>query len=635
MAESRPERDSSQNLLCPLCLDIFDDPTLLECKHTFCRRCLQQYDKCHSQQTYMVCPLCRESTTLQDGRVESLPANNAIKGLADDFRDSLDGLNTIFEDQSQCTACKSKEVAVSFCYECDNHMCEKCHHCHEHLSSLFLNHHVVSMQDVSQGKASIQQQSEKCLVHRQEKKDLFCEQCAVHVCLKCVIVAHRDHKIKNLQDFEGELQEKVNDLSTQCKTRKSEYEKNIHELEMRRKNMHDSFQKFRSEVRAECSKRIQLLQEREQTLIRILDEMHASLDEELDHLKTCDRQKIKNMATLATLITTDRDKFKQLEAESLAAHSLLCRELEDLLKINADPSNAKHVEESACSDVMAFSPFDSTVDIGKMKLTIKVDVTISLPDTVLYLTAKSANTVAVGYSNVGYIDVIDLSDTSTRKQLPNCPSYSPRFSVAFQKNGTLVTSTGSSYSTVYRYSPDGSSVENLNLSGPGVGSYFPAVNIGVSGDIIIANGSNQVYIFDPTEGKLKLTVNTKENTPMQGVETKSQLLVTSSCYITSPSVVTVYDKEGNAGNSVKGLSGEYLYVAVDDKDRVYVANVTSSRLRLSIYIIEGLDLKEWIQFEDIQNLNLNNSRRGFIWLSSGRLALSCLSRLYLLWIPRL
>ncbi|XP_071496540.1 uncharacterized protein [Diadema antillarum] len=602
MAESRPERDSSQNLLCPLCLDIFDDPTQLDCKHTFCRHCLQQYDKCHSQQTYMVCPLCRESTILQDGRVESLPANNAIKGLADTFRDSLDGLNTIFEDQPQCTACKSKEVAVSFCYDCDNHMCEKCHHCHEHLSSLFVNHHVVSMQDVCQGKASIQQQSEKCLVHRQEKKDLFCEQCSVHVCLKCVIVAHRDHKIKNLQDFETELQEKVNDLSTQCKTRK-----------------------------AECSKRIQLLQERERKLIRILDEMHASLDEELDHLKACDRQKIKNMATLATLITTDRDKFKQLEAESLAAHSLLCKELEDLLKINADPSNAKHVEESACSDVMAFSPFDSPVDIGKIKIKIKVDVTISLPYSVNCLTAKSKS-IAVGYSNAGHIDVIDLSDTSTRKQLPNCPPYSPRCSVAFQHNGTLVTSTSQSTSTMYRYLPDGTSAANLDLIG---GEYYPTVSISVSGEIIVANGSNKVYIFDPTEGKLKLTVNTKENQPLQAIETKSQLLVTSTCQDTDPTVVTVYDKEGNAGNSIKGVSGEYLCVAVDDKDRVYVANVTSSRLRLSIYIIEGLDLKEWIQFEEIQNLNINGSYPGFIWLSSGRLALSCYSSLHLLWIPRL
>ena len=113
----------------------------------------------------------------------------------------------------KCTACKRQEEAVSFCQTCNSYLCEQCLTSHQNLSVMFEAHEIVSVQDIINGKVSISHLSEKCFIHKQENKDMFCEDCKVHVCLKCVIVGHQFHKIKNQADFEQELRLKVNVVS--------------------------------------------------------------------------------------------------------------------------------------------------------------------------------------------------------------------------------------------------------------------------------------------------------------------------------------------------------------------------------------------------------------------------------------
>ncbi|XP_049325678.1 E3 ubiquitin-protein ligase TRIM39-like isoform X1 [Astyanax mexicanus] len=49
-----------QHLLCPICLEIFTDPVLLSCGHSFCRTCLQQS---WTQSPGRECPVCRRRSS--------------------------------------------------------------------------------------------------------------------------------------------------------------------------------------------------------------------------------------------------------------------------------------------------------------------------------------------------------------------------------------------------------------------------------------------------------------------------------------------------------------------------------------------------------------------------------------------
>ena len=82
---------SSQNLVCPLCLEIYEDATVLTCGHTFCRKCLRKYDVSRQDVANVVCPVCRRTIELTDARVEGLPSNVSVNGFVDDYRNEYGG----------------------------------------------------------------------------------------------------------------------------------------------------------------------------------------------------------------------------------------------------------------------------------------------------------------------------------------------------------------------------------------------------------------------------------------------------------------------------------------------------------------------------------------------------------------
>uniref|UniRef100_A0AAY4D339 Uncharacterized protein n=1 Tax=Denticeps clupeoides TaxID=299321 RepID=A0AAY4D339_9TELE len=67
-----------ENLSCPVCRDIFRDPVLLLCSHSFCRTCLQQ---CWEKRTSQECPVCRTPSYM-----EHPPSNLVLRNLCEDFR---------------------------------------------------------------------------------------------------------------------------------------------------------------------------------------------------------------------------------------------------------------------------------------------------------------------------------------------------------------------------------------------------------------------------------------------------------------------------------------------------------------------------------------------------------------------
>ena len=140
MAEKTKEEkapSSSENLTCPLCLDIFDEATILtSCGHTFCRKCLKNYDLSHQDLDHMICPLCRKITKLSANRVDDFLTNVTVNGLVDNYHAKCGGMNADLEMRPKCTACRFQQEAVSFCCTCNNYICDRCLDCHQFLKSM-------------------------------------------------------------------------------------------------------------------------------------------------------------------------------------------------------------------------------------------------------------------------------------------------------------------------------------------------------------------------------------------------------------------------------------------------------------------------------------------------------------------
>nr|XP_054773329.1 E3 ubiquitin-protein ligase TRIM71-like [Lytechinus pictus] len=612
---------SSQNLVCPLCLDIFYEPTILTCGHTFCRKCLKKYDLTHQDIDHMVCPLCREITKLSSNRVDDLQLNVSINGFVDDYHAKCGGMNSVLEMNHKCTACKFQQDAVSFCRTCNNYICDKCLQSHQCMT-MFEDHEIVSMEDVIEGKVSIGHQFEKCSIHKQENKDMFCDDCKVRVCLRCVVVGHKVHNIKNQSDFEQELRRKVTDLAQQCAAKKAELEKNIQNIELQRPEVHTAMQKLLDDVSQAYSIKVKELEGNLQDLIEQINELKRRFEDDLNILKSNERQRIKSICSSITLV--DNDRLGHLETDSLSAHNVLCNELGAMLKQVTDRTTAEVITKKA--QEKRFNPADaSCLDLGCISGSdpkLETMKCIDLRGGLFGMTAYTHTSVAIVYgSNARGIDIIDTAGGTERyTNIPHDVGYRD---IVFERDRTLCVSTSSTEAHVY--SPNGSRKTTINVSRAG----YLKLNRSPSNEILIANGANKVYIYDPTGSTLKHTVPTKHKT-WEASSTRSGLIVTSSC-LTNPSVVTVYDRDGNAGESLQAPKDVNLYAAVDEQDRVYVASADwkNKKVVIRLYDLDGLNLRERVEFNALDMTSGSSLRYLYlVSLSPDLLAFACYKKLY-------
>ncbi|XP_031431847.1 E3 ubiquitin-protein ligase TRIM35-like [Clupea harengus] len=70
---SLPEEDFT----CPVCFDIFKDPVLLLCSHSFCKDCLQKFWR---EKKSKECPVCRRQSSL-----DNPPLNLSLKNVCESF----------------------------------------------------------------------------------------------------------------------------------------------------------------------------------------------------------------------------------------------------------------------------------------------------------------------------------------------------------------------------------------------------------------------------------------------------------------------------------------------------------------------------------------------------------------------
>ena len=60
MAVSTLEDRLAKNLECAICLDTYDDPRMLKCQHSYCRKCLEGIVTSVGRVQKVKCPECRE-----------------------------------------------------------------------------------------------------------------------------------------------------------------------------------------------------------------------------------------------------------------------------------------------------------------------------------------------------------------------------------------------------------------------------------------------------------------------------------------------------------------------------------------------------------------------------------------------
>lgn len=119
-----------QELLeCPICMNLYDTPTVLPCQHTFCKRCiasLNSNDTPGNLPITIVCPICRESHLLPNG-IDTLTSNYTMKRLIEleSMVPEKEKKKEKPKENAKCFVCQ-KYCQLKVCSDCSYMLCKEC-----------------------------------------------------------------------------------------------------------------------------------------------------------------------------------------------------------------------------------------------------------------------------------------------------------------------------------------------------------------------------------------------------------------------------------------------------------------------------------------------------------------------------
>ncbi|KAL8561497.1 hypothetical protein ACOMHN_011179 [Nucella lapillus] len=141
-------------LTCALCLQLYTEPKILPCQHTFCCGCLQKYlDHNRFLHWQCICPLCKKTSTVKEGVVAKLPNNFVIVGLlqfvgtdSDSAQGTDHGLPTERPGPA-CPLCEESRPCTDYCSNCRLWLCGSCKRSHGKVPAT-KDHGILSIQDL-------------------------------------------------------------------------------------------------------------------------------------------------------------------------------------------------------------------------------------------------------------------------------------------------------------------------------------------------------------------------------------------------------------------------------------------------------------------------------------------------------
>ena len=185
-------------LECSICLQVFQDPRILSCGHTFCLQCIQNTNN-------RLCSLCKSEWSLPTIGLKGLPKNY----IAESFVTSLSAV-------SRCALTENTvHGAVEFfCVDCWEPLCKECAHGHTRFVSSTKHHVMKKMFDIDQSdiERHNQQKDLLCNQHKKETINFYCTTCEEFGCHTCYILSHNKHECIDVEKADASNKEQLEEL---------------------------------------------------------------------------------------------------------------------------------------------------------------------------------------------------------------------------------------------------------------------------------------------------------------------------------------------------------------------------------------------------------------------------------------
>ena len=124
-----------EQLTCHVCLDLYTNPKILPCHHSFCHECLEglpQEREARGDTYYLSCPTCRQRTEVPREGVGAFPVAFTLNNL----KEITQSLKNKVSDPQQVTCNDHDKPLDMFCVTCETVICYYCairtHEDHKH-----------------------------------------------------------------------------------------------------------------------------------------------------------------------------------------------------------------------------------------------------------------------------------------------------------------------------------------------------------------------------------------------------------------------------------------------------------------------------------------------------------------------
>eukprot|EP00918_Siedleckia_nematoides_P054876 GHVU01119821.1.p1 GENE.GHVU01119821.1~~GHVU01119821.1.p1 ORF type:complete len:609 (-),score=56.35 GHVU01119821.1:1770-3596(-) len=196
-------------LVCPICLELFDHPIILPCSHVLCNSpCAERL----FNNGFVRCPVCRDNSFVSGG-LDALPRVISLEHIIERYNngqtaaaarakseqknsDGNHGDEICGQDDIPCQLCEETPVrnkAWRSCLDCNASYCKKCLQVSHPKREPFTQHRLVEPSRYPKPKEL------RCPEH-DEKVNIYCQDCQALGCLLCADGkdGHRSHQILSL-----------------------------------------------------------------------------------------------------------------------------------------------------------------------------------------------------------------------------------------------------------------------------------------------------------------------------------------------------------------------------------------------------------------------------------------------------
>ncbi|XP_022099160.1 uncharacterized protein LOC110983856 isoform X2 [Acanthaster planci] len=183
---------SRSDFMCSLCQDVYKEPKILDCMHSFCEKCLKKYVGKRRGTAQISCPDCRQEMRLPRQGIRGLTTNHLL--IAKVAASPKEKVTKAHSEGEEKVMCEIYDVETGARHCCLDHMqliCDNCQKVHSRIAAIS-NHPITTMEDIRQEKEGLAKRDDGslCPDHNGKKKKFYCETCEEFICQDCTTEDH-------------------------------------------------------------------------------------------------------------------------------------------------------------------------------------------------------------------------------------------------------------------------------------------------------------------------------------------------------------------------------------------------------------------------------------------------------------